>query len=1782
MGFPTEIEVIYLGCPDPYADNYNPDVSTNDGSCTYDSDFSEVYTFLGTMENSSYYLSNNSLSWQEARNHCFENGGFLTTLTSEDENFLVSNWTSGSVHWIGLFQNIQSDNYSEPSGGWEWVTGEDFEYTNWYQNEPNGSADYAITNYGATAFWDDYGQDEGTWILERDSEIDFPDIAISSDSIIQQLYMGDSIAQTLTIYNNGEADLVWDLGFSSFRGSNDEFSLPDNFIDYGIYSERRPQSTGAIDYSDHNLNFDHTTTQSQRDEVFNVLVYNNSTISSIIDQHEDLSSNYTGTYTAEDLEDIDVFFNIRNTDEQPELILEWIYNGGTWVGEWSSNDFPLNNWGVINGSANGGSYGLQSIEVVDHNHWLAQNIDLDQVTLPCGGIEFQRNIILDDPDANVIMNSYHSGYGEIPFLVEKSYGEGTIILFNSDYQDSPNSCGLPEVIKQVAYYGAAIAGGVNWISFSEESGTIVPGASQDILVELNARDLDDAEYETEIFIHSNDPDQSIIEIPVGLIVNVPYPEINVFPVSFDEILFVGDSTEQQLVINNNGVADLNWSLNVFDYGRDGTSYVFTNCGKEGFDGPSQEDCDNEYEGTLLEGMVSLNNGLQQWTIPQSGHYNIEIFGASGGDGNFSNNSYEGGLGTKMEGQFYLNVGDIINILVGQKGESYQEGGGGGGTFVVDIDNNPLIIAGGGGGAGGIGNGADGDIETFGTSGVGGGDGGVDGNGGFENSGNGSAGGGFYTDGASGYGNGGGIAYLNGGSGGESFWANYPGASGGFGGGGAGWCCGGNGGGAGGYSGGGTSSENGYLGGGGGGSFNSGENQDNLAGFNADHGIVMITLDAYPISWASISENSGIVPAGQSDTISLDLNALDLETGSYSADIEVYSNDPNQPEVNVPIYLSVINSVTITDIDDQSTSEDTFLYLPLSNNYTSYEYNYSVSADTSALIVFVENDTLKMEPQPNWNGIGSISLILTLDNSLSDTTEFILSVLPVNDNPNAYNEVFYVNEDDTLSSVLPADDGDLLDGPYDTQNLTFTAINDFLHGSFELNNETGELTYIPNANYFGSDSMIFMVMDDGITGSDPDPLLDTAIIVVQILPVNDIPVLVSFADTSMLEDSVLTLPMIVSDVDNEDISLSVSISDPDFISVEIIDTLLSLTPIPNWHDTVIVTIVANDNMDRAVDTDEFQLIVLPVNDNPNAYGEVFYINEDDTLYSVLSADDGDLLDSPYDIQNLTFIAINDFLNGSFELNNETGELTYIPNANYFGSDSMIFMVMDDGITGSDPDPLLDTAIIVVQILPVNDIPVLVSFADTSMLEDSVLTLPMIVSDVDNEDISLSVSISDPDFISVEIIDTLLSLTPVPNWHDTVVVTVVANDNMDRAIDIEEFQMIILPVNDPPEFGELNGLVGVSMNFELPLIAYDVDMDSLMITFNESWDYPEWIGIENNPFRLVGSAPDAGDYIFPLLLTDGVVTISDTFNLSVQYFHPRITTINDIPDDQGGWVYVNFLKSFFDQVDEPNQFYTVYRLDNISDSLIWVEVDTVTATGSEAYTVEVSTLIDSTVHGNGITEFKVLAFTNIGTFHSSPMEGYSIDNLAPEIPSGFTAEIVNQGIHLFWEPSNAEDFENFNLERSISNEFTEYDIIALTETDYIDTNYTLNENQYYRLSATDQSGNESEYTEVITVMILSTDNDVLPTEFALYQNYPNPFNPRTTIRYDLPKDSYVIMQIFDIQGRKVNTLIDGTKNAGKNAVIWDATNEMGESVSVGMYFYIIQAGEYRNTKKMLLLK
>ena len=103
----------------------------------------------------------------------------------------------------------------------------------------------------------------------------------------------------------------------------------------------------------------------------------------------------------------------------------------------------------------------------------------------------------------------------------------------------------------------------------------------------------------------------------------------------------------------------------------------------------------------------------------------------------------------------------------------------------------------------------------------------------------------------------------------------------------------------------------------------------------------------------------------------------------------------------------------------------------------------------------------------------------------------------------------------------------------------------------------------------------------------------------------------------------------------------------------------------------------------------------------------------------------------------------------------------------------------------------------------------------------------------------------------------------------------------------------------------------------------------------------------------------------------------------------------------------------------------------------------------------------------------------------------------------------------------------------------------------------------------------------VSIVNT-SSLMPKEFVLHQNYPNPFNPVTTLRYSLPKRSDVRIIIYDMLGRKVRTLINKSQNAGYRSVIWDATNDYGKPVSAGIYLYQIKAGDFGQTRKMVLLK
>tara|TARA_A100001234_G_scaffold198906_1_gene189926 strand:- start:103 stop:660 length:558 start_codon:yes stop_codon:yes gene_type:complete len=138
----------------------------------------------------------------------------------------------------------------------------------------------------------------------------------------------------------------------------------------------------------------------------------------------------------------------------------------------------------------------------------------------------------------------------------------------------------------------------------------------------------------------------------------------------------------------------------------------------------------------------------------------------------------------------------------------------------------------------------------------------------------------------------------------------------------------------------------------------------------------------------------------------------------------------------------------------------------------------------------------------------------------------------------------------------------------------------------------------------------------------------------------------------------------------------------------------------------------------------------------------------------------------------------------------------------------------------------------------------------------------------------------------------------------------------------------------------------------------------------------------------------------------------------------------------------------------------------------------------------------------------------------------------------------------------------------------------QTTYSFTDETVLEGEIYdyRLADVDYNGTKEYHT--LQLMGVSPSEPV-PGDYRLHQNYPNPFNPVTTFRYDLPIDNTVRITITDIRGNEVKSYMKNHR-AGSHQVQWDGKDGQGHPVSAGVYLYTIQAGDFTNTKKMILLK
>jgi hypothetical protein len=253
--------------------------------------------------------------------------------------------------------------------------------------------------------------------------------------------------------------------------------------------------------------------------------------------------------------------------------------------------------------------------------------------------------------------------------------------------------------------------------------------------------------------------------------------------------------------------------------------------------------------------------------------------------------------------------------------------------------------------------------------------------------------------------------------------------------------------------------------------------------------------------------------------------------------------------------------------------------------------------------------------------------------------------------------------------------------------------------------------------------------------------------------------------------------------------------------------------------------------------------------------------------------------------------------------------------------------------------------------------------------------------------------------------------------------------------------------------------------------------------------------------------------------------------------------------------------------------------------WEVVGSAPPVQQDDYIVCVPTVSDSTTAGVEWTVLCVTAHTATPSvwYASPPDSGYSLDNIAPEVPGGFAVEYhAPGGNELSWDACPDEDFQYFRIYRYDSEDFepSPENLVHMTiDVSWLDPDGTGWD--YYKITALDHVGNESDPASPETVT--GVDPTGAPTRYALHQNVPNPLNPTTVIRYDVPSGGgSVTLDIFDVSGRRVRRLVDGHEAPGRRSVVWDGKDERGGSVASGVYYCRLVAPGYEKTLKMMVAK
>ncbi len=270
--------------------------------------------------------------------------------------------------------------------------------------------------------------------------------------------------------------------------------------------------------------------------------------------------------------------------------------------------------------------------------------------------------------------------------------------------------------------------------------------------------------------------------------------------------------------------------------------------------------------------------------------------------------------------------------------------------------------------------------------------------------------------------------------------------------------------------------------------------------------------------------------------------------------------------------------------------------------------------------------------------------------------------------------------------------------------------------------------------------------------------------------------------------------------------------------------------------------------------------------------------------------------------------------------------------------------------------------------------------------------------------------------------------------------------------------------------------------------------------------------------------------------------------------------------------NLVAPFWDDLN-PTEGGTIYFYTNNVDSAIvsYVDVPHYSYSGDGLYTFQAIFLANGNIvfqYGSMVGE---LASNTIGIENVDGLIGLQVAYNAPYVVSDMAVLFDFPVFWLFVNPMSG-----FALPEESTDHTVTFDATELGEGVYAG---------YLEINSNDPSNPTLAVPCTLSVgPIVGIDDysNSIPTSFNLDQNYPNPFNPSTDISFALPVRSDVKLAVFDLLGRQVKQLSAGSLDAGYHTVTWDGKDNSGSSVSSGVYFYTIKAGEFEMTRKMVMLK